>query len=161
MFHVNVEGAVFKENRWLIIGRSEKEEHAGGLLSLVGGTVENEGNSTSILERTIRRELFEEVGIEVGEEIRFVKSTSFTLADGSEVINVIFLCEWDKGEPYAKSPDEVDAVYWMSVDEILHHPKAPIWLRESIQEAETLLQTTGYYINREQMAREGGDKYDE
>jgi 8-oxo-dGTP diphosphatase len=63
MFYVNVEGAVFKDDKWLIIGRSMKEEHAGGLLSLVGGTVENEGNTKDILERTIKRELFEEVGI--------------------------------------------------------------------------------------------------
>jgi 8-oxo-dGTP diphosphatase len=139
MFYVNVEGAVSKEDRWLIIGRSMKEEHAGGLLSLVGGTVENEGNSKDILERTIKRELYEEVGVKVKDKIKFVRNTSFKLENGNEVIDIVFLCEFDKGEPFAKSSDEVDAVYWMTTDEILNHPKAPIWLKESIQEAEVLL----------------------
>lgn len=33
MFIVNVEGALRKENKWLIIERSKNEEHAAGLLS--------------------------------------------------------------------------------------------------------------------------------
>ncbi|CEG27208.1 NUDIX hydrolase [Bacillus sp. B-jedd] len=91
MFFVNVEGAVYKDNKWLIIARSLKEGHAGGLLSLVGGTVENEGNSKNILERTLRRELFEEVGVKVKEKIDYVRNTSFTLENGNEVIDIVFL----------------------------------------------------------------------
>lgn len=30
MFIVNVEGAIYKNAKWLLIRRSEKEEHAGG-----------------------------------------------------------------------------------------------------------------------------------
>lgn len=40
MFILNVEGAIYKNEKWLLIRRSKKEEHAGGLLSLVGGKVE-------------------------------------------------------------------------------------------------------------------------
>jgi len=36
MFIVNVEGAIRKDNKWIIIERGKKEEHAGGLMSLVG-----------------------------------------------------------------------------------------------------------------------------
>ncbi len=43
MFIVNVEGAINKDGKWLMIRRSMKEEHAGGELSLVGGKVEREG----------------------------------------------------------------------------------------------------------------------
>lgn len=149
MFYINVEGAVYKEGKWLIIGRSLQEGHAGGLLSLVGGTVENEGNSINILERTLRRELFEEVGVKVKEKVYYVRNTSFTLDDGSEVVDIVFLCELEDGEPFVKSPDEVDAVYWMTTDEIVIHPKAPIWLIDSIKEAETLLKLNTYYSNSE------------
>jgi hypothetical protein len=45
MVIVNVEGAIFKNDTWLIIERSKKEEHAGGMLSLVGGKTEVEGNN--------------------------------------------------------------------------------------------------------------------
>jgi 8-oxo-dGTP diphosphatase len=143
MFIVNVEGAVFREDKWLIIGRSMQEEHGGGLLSLVGGTVEKEGNSKDILERTLKRELFEEVGVKVKDQLQFVRNTSFSLENGSEVIDIVFLCEFDQGEPFAKSPDEVDSVYWMTTDEIMNHPNAPIWLKESIQESNTLRKKKG------------------
>lgn len=145
MFYVNVEGAVFKGDKWLIIGRSLKEGHAGGLLSLVGGTVENEGDSNDILQRTLRRELIEEVGTTVKEEIEFVRNTSFRLDSGNEVIDIVFLCEFEEGEPFPKSPDEVDAVFWMTTTEILKHPKAPIWLKDSIQEAEALRRKKSFY----------------
>jgi 8-oxo-dGTP pyrophosphatase MutT (NUDIX family) len=141
VFYVNVEGAVYRDNKWLIIERSVKEGHAGCLLSLVGGTVENEGDSIDILERTLRRELFEEVGVKVKEKVEYVRNTSFKLDDGSEVIDIVFLCEFEEGEPFAKSPEEVDAVYWLTADEIAAHPQTPIWLSDSIKAAEKLLKS--------------------
>ncbi|WP_419392651.1 NUDIX hydrolase [Cytobacillus praedii] len=141
MFYVNVEGAIFRDNKWLIIERSVKEGHAGGLLSLVGGTVENEGDTIDILERTLRRELFEEVGVKVKVKMDYVRNTSFKLNDGSEVIDIVFLCEFEEGEPFAKSPEEVDAVHWLTADEIAAHPQTPIWLNDSIKAAEKLLKS--------------------
>jgi 8-oxo-dGTP diphosphatase len=138
MFVVNVEGAIFKEDNWLIIKRSEKEEHAGGLLSLVGGKVEMEGNSTDILERTVKREILEEVGIEVKENLYYVHSTSFETDSREHVIDLVFLCEYETGEPFAKSPDEVDSVKWLTTSEIMNHPNAPIYLKESIKRADVL-----------------------
>ncbi|ENJ6135574.1 hypothetical protein AB1Z82_001697 [Bacillus cereus] len=54
MFIVNVEGAIRKNDKWLVIKRSKKEEHAGGWLSLVGGKLDIEGNFSDILERTVK-----------------------------------------------------------------------------------------------------------
>ena len=53
MFVVSVEGAIRHNEKWLIIRRSEKEEHAGGGLSLVGGKCKIEVDSSHILERTL------------------------------------------------------------------------------------------------------------
>jgi ADP-ribose pyrophosphatase YjhB (NUDIX family) len=136
MFIVNVEGAIFCEEKWLIIKRSTKEEHAGGTLSFVGGKVEVEGNKVEVLERTVRREIFEEVGIEIKENLQFLYSSSFVLEDGRHVINVVFLCEYDQGTAHCKSPDEVEKIYWMTCDEIMNHPKTPPWTMESIKRAE-------------------------
>jgi 8-oxo-dGTP diphosphatase len=135
MFYVNVEGAVLREDKWLIIRRGSKEEHAGGLLSLVGGTVENIGDKTGVLESTLHRELFEEIGVSV-KNIEYVHNTSFALDKGGTVINIVFLCEWEEGEPYPKSPDEVDAIYWMTAEEVQNHPEAPPWLVDSVKEAD-------------------------
>lgn len=140
MFHVNVEGAVFQDGKWLVIERSKKEGHAGGLLSLVGGTVDPEGFSANILERTVQREMFEEVGVKVKDEMVYVRNTSFILDDGSEVIDIVYLCEQLEGEEaFIKSPDEVEAVYWLTSEEIIHHPNAPVWLIDSIKAAEAVI----------------------
>ncbi|MBP2000832.1 8-oxo-dGTP pyrophosphatase MutT (NUDIX family) [Paenibacillus shirakamiensis] len=135
MFIINVEAAVCKDDQWLMITRSSKEEHAGGTISLVGGKVDVEGNTLEIIERTVKRELYEEVGIEVKEGIHFVYSSSFVTDEGYNVINMVFLCEYDKGTAYSKAPDEVDAVHWMTSSEIMSHPEAPLWTKESIRRA--------------------------
>lgn len=141
MFIVNVEGALFHNGKWLIIERSKKEEHAGGLLSLVGGKVDLEGNSSDILERTLKREMHEEVGVEVKDRMHYVHSTSFVTHAGENVVDVVFLCHYQSGEAYAKSPDEVDSVLWLTSDEIFNHPKAPIYLKESIKRAAILFES--------------------
>lgn len=74
MFIVIVEGAIYKDDKWLIIEQSKKEEHAGGLLSLVGGKVEQEGNSSEILERTVKREIYEEVNVIVKDQLTYVRT---------------------------------------------------------------------------------------
>lgn len=69
MFIVNVEGAIKKNDKWQIIERSEKEEHAGGMLSLVGGKVDIEGSSSGILEKSVKRKILEEVGVKVKDTV--------------------------------------------------------------------------------------------
>ena len=138
MFIVNVEGAIHREGKWLLIRRSEKEEHAGGMLSLVGGKCEIEGFSTNILERTLHREIMEEVGIEV-EGLQYVNSSSFVTGSGFNVIDIVFLCHHKYGEPYAKSTEEVDDVLWMTTSEILGHTELPSYLKENIKLADKLL----------------------
>lgn len=138
MFIVNVEGAVWKNDRWLIIERSKKEEHAGGLLALVGGKAEMEGDTSDILERTVKREISEEVGVKVKDRLDYVHSTSFITDADVNVVNVVFLCEYDDGEAFPKSPDEVEKVLWLTSEEIFSHPKAPIYLKESIKKADLM-----------------------
>lgn len=140
MFVVNVEGAIYKENKWLMIERSSEEEHAGGTLSLVGGKADLETETFDILEKTVRREILEEVGVETKDISHYLYSSSFVSDDHCHVINVVFLCEYDNGTAHRKSPDEVQEVYWMTAQEIMEHPKAPPWTKESIQRAEDLKQ---------------------
>jgi 8-oxo-dGTP diphosphatase len=138
MFIVNVEGAIYKNEKWLLIKRSEKEEHAGGTLSLVGGKVDKEGNSTDILERTLKREILEEVGVEVT-NLRYVNSSSFVTDKGVHVVDIVFLCEYQSGVAYAKSPEEVADVVWLQTSQILEDLTLPPYLKENIKQAELLL----------------------
>lgn len=142
MFIVNVEGAIRKNDKWLIIERSREEEHAGGMLSLVGGKVDQEGNSSDILERTVKREILEEVGVRVKDDLSYVHSTSFVTDSGVNVIDIVFLCEHESGEAYPKISHEVERVLWLTTSEILNHPHAPIYLKESIKYAESLIESS-------------------
>lgn len=138
MFAVNVEGAIHRDGKWLLIRRSEKEEHAGGTLSLVGGQCDIEGVSSDILERTLEREIFEEVGCEVS-GIKYVNSSSFVTDSGINVVDIVFLCHHQSGEPYPKSTEEVDEVLWMTTQEIRAHAGLPGYLKANIALADKLL----------------------
>ncbi|MDW0116665.1 NUDIX domain-containing protein [Sporosarcina thermotolerans] len=136
MFIINTEAAIYKDNHYLICKRSEKEEHAPGGIALIGGKVELEGASSNILERTIIREVEEEVGLIIEGRPRYVHSTSFVTDHGEPVVNVIFLCEEFSGEPYAVSADEVADLYWMTPEEVYKHPDAKEYLKDYIRMAE-------------------------
>lgn len=132
---VNVEGAVVKDGRYLMIVRGEGEKHAAGVLAFPGGKVEDNEIASGVLEETLRRELQEEVDIEVDDEMVYVDS-GFFVAGGEPVVDVVFLCRHRSGKPRACDPEEVAAVQWMTLEEILTHPKSPPWMAPSIKRVE-------------------------
>lgn len=146
---VNVEGAIYKGDKWLIVKRSEKEEHAPGLLSMVGGKVETTVTQNNVLEETVIREITEEVGIKVEDALHYIESKSFVLANGQTVIDIVFLCKYKSGEPKPISTDEVSNVYWMSTEDILENKHSPIWLKIGIEKAEKVRQKIESSIQKE------------
>lgn len=139
MFVVNVEGAIRKDNKWIIIERSKKEEHAGGLLSLVGGKVEGQ-NMPSVLESNLQREISEEIGIKVKSNMRYLHSISFTADNGVKVVNVIFLCEYESGNLEVKQPDEIEKIHLFTTEEISNSLVAPDYLKQYVQLATQALE---------------------
>ena len=83
---VNVEGAIVKDGRYLMIVRGE-EEYAPGGLTLPGGKVEGASNLDSVLEETLHREIAEEAGLEVHAEMVYVRSSDF-ITEGHPVVGV-------------------------------------------------------------------------
>lgn len=138
LYVVNVEAAIYKEDKWLIIKRSEKEEHGPGLMSLVGGKVETDVVQDGILEVTLRREIREEVGIEVSDSIHYLESKTFPLADGQLVVDIVFVCKYKSGEARVVDSNEVGEIYWMTCEELLQDERALSWLKESLKKAEDL-----------------------
>ncbi|MGI6561105.1 MAG: NUDIX hydrolase [Clostridia bacterium] len=135
LYIVNVEAAIYKGNRWLIIRRSDKEDHAPGLLSLVGGKVEADSFTPNILEETLKKEIAEEVGITVSSTMYYLESKLFYVNPELPVVDMVFMCEYLAGE---LKPDnnEVSEAYWMTYPEILSCTDSPEWLIESIKKAE-------------------------
>ena len=125
-FVVNVEGAIEKEGRYLMIVRAADVAHAPGALSFPGGKVEAADGPDDALESTLRREIREEVGVEVEDNMRYVESHRFDTDDGKRVVGVTFLFRYRSGAPSA-DPAEVQAVCWMTPSQVLRD--APPWFR--------------------------------
>ena len=127
-----VEGIVHKDGRYLMITRSEKEIHAPGTISFPGGKVEVDQPACGVLEEAVRREILEETGITVKPAMKILKNKFFISYDGYKIVDIIFLCEYAAGEPVISDPDEVSAVQWMTLQEVLNHPKSPEWTKEDL-----------------------------
>ncbi len=135
---VNVEGAIYRDGRYLMIVRGAGESHAGGTLSFVGGKVDETRNVENVLEDELRREILEEVGVIVTEEMYYCGSTHFTADDGDRVVDVVFLCQIESGETRIADIDEVAEILWLTVDEITAHPRLPPWVQRDIQRVEAI-----------------------
>ena len=133
---VNVEAAIVRDDRYLLITRGANESHAPGMLSLPGGKVEQAGAAVGILEATLRREIDEEVGVEIEDAPTYVDSTAFVADDGEPVINIVFLCRYRAGDPRPVASEEVAQVTWMTAAEVLANPRTPPWLHRSVELAE-------------------------
>ncbi|MFD1939970.1 NUDIX hydrolase [Nonomuraea mangrovi] len=133
-FVVNVEVFLEREGRWLLIRRGEKESHAPGVLAGVGGKVEidvqTRGAGLDVLEETARREVAEEIGVDVdGAGLTYVESAFFVTDDGDPVINVAFTGPMpDEARPSAASPDEVAGLVWTTAAEAEADPACPPWI---------------------------------
>lgn len=129
---VNVEAVIYDGDRYLMAFRSEQEVHAGGTLAFAGGKMEGT-DQPDALEETVRREIREEVGVEV-DSLAYVESHVF--GDCPSCLDIVFLCRYVSGTPTAGDPAEVSAVQWMTVQEVLAHPKTPPWIAHSLRLAE-------------------------
>ena len=123
-FIVHVEGAVEKDGRYLMIVRGADVPHAPGALSFPGGKMESADGPDDALESALRREIREEVGVEIEDNVRYVYSRRFDTDDGRPVVGVTFLCRYRSGTPSAE-PAEVQDVRWMTPEQIL--AEAPPW----------------------------------
>jgi 8-oxo-dGTP diphosphatase len=136
---VNVEGVVVRaDGRYLMIVRSLLKRHEPGALTPPGGKVEMAGISDAVLETHLRREIEEETGIEIYDDVHYLESKSFVTGDGEPVINVVFLCRYKAGEPIITRPEEVESLRWMTAEEIFAHPNTRAWTEQSIHLAEAL-----------------------
>lgn len=140
---VNVEGAIVRDGTYLMVVRGSGETHAAGHLSFVGGKVEVAENADNVLEDTLRREIQEEVGVTVG-KLAYVKSSHFVADDGDLVVDVIFLCQYEAGEPRIDDIEEVAAIHWLTAAEIMAHPAAQIWTRQGVELTEALRLRLGW-----------------
>lgn len=132
---VNVEALILKDNKWLFVKRSMDEDHAGGSISLVGGKVEDNTDVDEVLEKNLQREIREEVGIEVEEEMTYVTSSHFISDDKESVVDIVFLCKYKSGLAKALDKNELTNVLWLTSEEALNHKLIMPWTKRYLSKA--------------------------
>ena len=137
-FVVNVECAVVKDGRYLMSLRGYDVGHAPGVLAFPGGKVETGDGPSDVLETTARRETLEETGVQVAGDLQYVRSTTFVVTGDRHALDVLFIGEYESGEPTISDAAEVADIRWMTTEEILLHPKTPPWLKVSVVQAESV-----------------------
>ena len=139
---VNVPVLLRRRERWLLIRRGAGESHAPGQLCDVGGKVDSRAAAEpDILESTARREVLEEVGLDItGVPLCFAESALFTTDDGDPVVNVLFAADLPDGpQPRIAAPDEVAELDWLTWAEAAGRPDCPPWTLRMLQSAAAAL----------------------
>lgn len=125
-----VNAIVTKDNKILISKRSLEEKHEPGKWTIPGGKVdETQGDIWDILEFNVKKEVKEETGIDIKDDMRLICNNTFLKNDGIHVVAMIFLCKWKEGEAHALE-DTID-IKWIKEEEVENY-KFPKNVKEYI-----------------------------
>lgn len=130
---VIVECAIECKGKFLIIRRPEGK-HAGGLLSFAGGKVdeEDEKNTFDVLRTAVRREISEELGLDLINNLTYITSEYFVDSSGISLINNLFHYKYDVMPDVTPCEREVPWFGWMTKEEIHAAENSPEWLKTLI-----------------------------
>ena len=116
-FHiVAVKAWIEKDNKFLLAKRGLNELHKPNTWSLPGGKVEGKIEEPNILQKTLRREIKEEVGINITDDVELIYNNSFVRTDGAHVVMLTFLCHYKSGE--AKPLEDTAEIRWFTIEEL-------------------------------------------
>lgn len=126
-----VECAIEHNQKFLVI-EHPSGKYSEGLLSFPGGKIdaEDEAYTTDILRASVKREVFEEVGLILEDDIDYVFSSYFVGKNNTPILNSTFYCKLIKSDPTVTiSPKEVANYLWLSPEEILSKANSSEWLK--------------------------------
>ena len=132
-FLVVVECAIECEGKLLIIERPPGV-HAANLLAFPGGKVEYvDGQSNEILTQAIKREIYEELGIQLEGPFRFITTSYFRNSDNVHVLDLLFHTQLDE-IPLEVFPSsrEIYDYSWMTAKEVVEQPNCPEWMQRQV-----------------------------
>ena len=124
LHEVAITAIVVKEGKYLITRRSAKKKRFPGMWTVPGGKLETndylklpkdtENYWYNVLERTLRREVKEEVGIDIA-NIAYVTSLATVHADGSPSLVISCIADYVSGEVMLQE-EELDEYAWVSLE---------------------------------------------
>jgi ADP-ribose pyrophosphatase YjhB (NUDIX family) len=127
---VLVTAFIKKGDKYLLARRSVSDPQASGRCSTPGGKVDLE-TGDNIIEDTIKREIKEEVGIEIEDNIHYLGSDGFIRVSNHHVVALTFLANWKSGEAQALEGQE--EVAWYTLDELKQVDYLPNYLKRRLK----------------------------
>lgn len=126
MLHeVAITAIVMQDGRYLITRRSEKKKRFPGMWTVPGGRLETKDYTAlpkdtehywyNVLERVLRREVSEEVGINIT-DIVYLTSLARVHEDGAPSLVLSCVAQYDGGEVTLQE-DEADEFAWVTLEE--------------------------------------------
>ena len=125
LHEVAITAIVIKDGKYLITRRSPNKKRFPGMWTVPGGKLESSDYLKlpkdtknywyNVLERTLRREVKEEVRIDI-DNIRYVTSLATVHADGSPSLVISCVADYADGD-VTLQPEESDQFAWVSLDE--------------------------------------------
>jgi len=110
-----VEAWIKKGNEYLLAKRSSKDDQAAGKWAVPWGKVDMELEE-NIIEKALKREIMEEVWIEVHDRLQFFSSRSFVRSSGHHVVALSFIAEYKSWEALAL--EDQDEVRWVTIEQM-------------------------------------------
>jgi 8-oxo-dGTP diphosphatase len=137
LYAVTVCVLIQRGDRWLLVVRSPGVAYAPNMIGMIGGHVGVAHPVAGVLEATARREVAEEVGLDLSEvALRYLESEFFVTDGGERQITVTFTADAPLDvRPYVNAPDELVEVGWWSIDDLEADPRCPSWLPALIRRA--------------------------
>ena len=130
LHEVAITAIVVSDGKYLVVRRSADKKRFPGMWTVPGGKLETsdylalpkdtEHYWYNVLERTLRREVREEVGIEI-EHIEYLTSLATVHADGAPSLVISCLADYVSGDVKLQ-PGETDASAWVTLAEAKGYP---------------------------------------
>lgn len=125
LFEIVITAIVVKDGKYLITQRSMKKPRFPGMWTVPGGHLETTDYESlpkdtknywyNVLEKTLRREVMEETGIEI-ENIEYITSLATVHGDKNPSLVISCLADYVSGEVKLQE-GETDAFQWVSLEE--------------------------------------------
>jgi 8-oxo-dGTP diphosphatase len=137
VYAVTVCVLIQRGDTWLLAVRAPKVAYAPNMIGMIGGHVNVGRPQADVLEATARREVAEEVGLDLSElKLRYLESEFFLTDAGERQITVTFTAQAPAEiEPFVNAPRELVEVGWWTLNDLEADPRCPSWLPALIRRA--------------------------
>jgi 8-oxo-dGTP diphosphatase len=137
VYAVTVCVLIQRGDSWLFVVRAPGVAYAPNMIGMIGGHVDVTRPLADVLESTARREVTEEVGLDLSEvPLRYLESEFFITDRGERQLTVTFTAQAPPGiEPYVHAADELVEVGWWTLADLEADPRCPSWLPALIRRA--------------------------